>query len=187
MIKKSELYGKEPRVRKWLNANNIGTVHTFQGQGTDEVIFLLGCDSKSMGAVNWVNNNIVNVAATRAKFRFYMIGDKAVWTCRPVRVARECTAEILTAKEVEDVFGGKPQEIEAISDGTQKKGTKTSDHLKKNGNKMPQDSSGDIKSAPAKMSMICPECGKKLVERSGKFGKFIGCSGFPKCRFTQSV
>lgn len=187
MIKKSELYGKEPRVRKWLNANNIGTVHTFQGQGTDEVIFLLGCDSKSMGAVNWVNNNIVNVAATRAKFRFYMIGDKSVWTCRPVRVARECAAEILTAKEVEDVFGGKPQEIEAISDGTQKKGTKTSDHLKKNGNKMPQDSSGDIKSAPAKMSMICPECGKKLVERSGKFGKFIGCSGFPKCRFTQSV
>jgi predicted RNA-binding Zn-ribbon protein involved in translation (DUF1610 family) len=116
-----------------------------------------------------------------------MIGDKSVWMCKPVRVARECTAEILTAKEVEDVFGGKPQEIEAISDGTQKKGTKTSDHLKKNGNKMPQDSSGDIKSAPAKMSMICPECGKKLVERSGKFGKFIGCSGFPKCRFTQSV
>ena len=179
MIKKSELYGKEPRVRKWLNANNIGTVHTFQGQGTDEVIFLLGCDSKSMGAVNWVNNNIVNVAATRAKFRFYMIGDKSVWTCRPVRVARECTAEILTDKEVAELLIGKPtevigkpkeasdkpQEIEAISDGTQKKGTKTSDHLKKNGNKMPQDSSGDIKSAPAKMSMICPECGKKLVER----------------------
>lgn len=154
MIKKSELYGKEPRVRKWLNANNIGTVHTFQGQGTDEVIFLLGCDSKSMGAVNWVNNNIVNVAATRAKFRFYMIGDKSVWTCRPVRVARECTAEILTDKEVAELLGDKTE---------------------------------DIKSAPAKMSMICPECGKKLVERLGKFGKFIGCSGFPKCRFTQSV
>lgn len=154
MIKKSELYGKEPRVRKWLNANNIGTVHTFQGQGTDEVIFLLGCDSKSMGAVNWVNNNIVNVAATRAKFRFYMIGDKSVWTCRPVRVARECTAEILTDKEVAELLGDKTEEA---------------------------------KSASLKMSMICPECGKKLVERSGKFGKFIGCSGFPKCRFTQSV
>lgn len=154
MIKKSELYGKEPRVRKWLNANNIGTVHTFQGQGTDEVIFLLGCDSKSMGAVNWVNNNIVNVAATRAKFRFYMIGDKAVWTCRPVRVARECTAEILTDKEVAELLGDKTE---------------------------------DAKSVSAKTAMICPECGKKLVERSGKFGKFIGCSGFPKCRFTQSV
>ena len=201
MIKKSELYGKEPRVRKWLNANNIGTVHTFQGQGTDEVIFLLGCDSKSMGAVNWVNNNIVNVAATRAKFRFYMIGDKSVWTCRPVRVARECTAEMITAKEVRELLIGKtpevigkpkeasdkPQETEAISDGAKKNGTKTSDHLKKNDNKMSQDSNGDVKYASAKMSMICPECGKKLVERSGKFGKFIGCSGFPKCRFTQSV
>ena len=81
----------------------------------------------------------------------------------------------------------KPQETEAISDGAKKNGTKTSDHLKKNGIKMSQDSNGDVKSASAKMSMICPECGKKLVERSGKFGKFIGCTGFPKCRFTQSV
>ena len=201
MIKKSEFYKKEPRVSKWLKANNIGTVHTFQGQGTDEVILLLGCDSKSMGAVNWVNNNIVNVAATRAKFRFYMIGDKSVWMCKPVRVARECTAEMITAKEVRELLivkplevignpkeaSDKPQETEAISDGAKKNGTKTSDHLKKNGIKMSQDSNGDVKSASAKMSMICPECGKKLVERSGKFGKFIGCTGFPKCRFTQSV
>lgn len=33
----------------------------------------------------------------------------------------------------------------------------------------------------------CPECGKKLLKRSGRFGEFIGCSGFPKCRFTCSV
>lgn len=31
----------------------------------------------------------------------------------------------------------------------------------------------------------CPECGKPLVYKLGKFGKFIGCSGFPECRFTQ--
>ncbi len=187
MIKKSELYGKESRVRKWLNANNIGTVHTFQGQGTDEVIFLLGCDGKSMGAVNWVNNNIVNVAATRAKFRFYMIGDKSVWTCRPVRVARECTAELLTDKEVAELLGGKPKETEVIPEGTQKYDAKTSNLLKKNDNKMSQDSNRENKSASADMSMICPECGKKLVERSGKFGRFIGCSGYPKCHFTQSI
>jgi DNA topoisomerase-1 len=29
----------------------------------------------------------------------------------------------------------------------------------------------------------CPECGKPLVNRTGKFGPFIGCSGFPKCRY----
>ncbi|QUH23621.1 DNA topoisomerase I [Methanobacterium alkalithermotolerans] len=33
----------------------------------------------------------------------------------------------------------------------------------------------------------CPECGKQLLKRSGRYGEFIGCSGFPKCRFTQSL
>jgi DNA topoisomerase-1 len=32
---------------------------------------------------------------------------------------------------------------------------------------------------------MCPECGKPLVFKLGKFGKFVGCSGFPECRFTQ--
>ena len=35
-------------------------------------------------------------------------------------------------------------------------------------------------------SGICPRCGGELVEREGKYGKFIGCSNFPKCRFVES-
>jgi hypothetical protein len=31
---------------------------------------------------------------------------------------------------------------------------------------------------------VCPQCGAKLVERNGKYGSFIGCSNFPKCRYT---
>lgn len=31
----------------------------------------------------------------------------------------------------------------------------------------------------------CPQCGKALVARRGKFGAFIGCSAYPKCRFTR--
>lgn len=31
---------------------------------------------------------------------------------------------------------------------------------------------------------ICPKCGGKLFERKGKYGSFVGCSNFPKCRFT---
>ena len=54
-------------------------MHTFQGKGANEVIFLLGCDENSIGAVNWVNDNIVNVAVTRAKYRLYVIGDYDVW------------------------------------------------------------------------------------------------------------
>ena len=32
----------------------------------------------------------------------------------------------------------------------------------------------------------CPLCGNKLVERSGKFGNFYGCSAYPKCKYTKN-
>ena len=41
--------------------------------------------------------------------------------------------------------------------------------------------------APIESVDTCPKCGKALVKRNGKHGKFIGCSGFPKCRHTQSL
>lgn len=31
----------------------------------------------------------------------------------------------------------------------------------------------------------CPQCGRELVIRHGKFGKFISCGGFPECRYTE--
>lgn len=34
---------------------------------------------------------------------------------------------------------------------------------------------------------ICPQCGNQLIKRMGRYGEFIGCSGFPKCRFTKSI
>lgn len=30
----------------------------------------------------------------------------------------------------------------------------------------------------------CPECGRELVIRKSKKGRFIGCSGYPECKFT---
>lgn len=32
---------------------------------------------------------------------------------------------------------------------------------------------------------ICPKCGGFLVERKGKYGMFVGCSNFPKCKFIK--
>lgn len=101
MIRNSNLYRHEPRVKEWLNDNNVGTVHTFQGKGADEVIFLLGCDDKSAGAVNWVNKNIVNVAVTRAKFRLYIIGDKNVWNRGPVNVAHKYMHDIISENNLD--------------------------------------------------------------------------------------
>ncbi len=34
-------------------------------------------------------------------------------------------------------------------------------------------------------NMICPKCKGRLVERTGKYGKFIGCSNYPKCKYTK--
>jgi len=33
----------------------------------------------------------------------------------------------------------------------------------------------------------CPECGSDVIKRLGRFGEFIGCTSFPKCRFTSSI
>jgi DNA topoisomerase-1 len=31
----------------------------------------------------------------------------------------------------------------------------------------------------------CPDCGKPLVEKTGRFGKFFGCSGYPECKYIR--
>lgn len=76
----SSLLENRQSLVSWLN-QKIGTVHRFQGKEAAEVIFLLGCDTSSEAtpAIRWVNNNIVNVAATRAKYRLYVIGDSQAW------------------------------------------------------------------------------------------------------------
>lgn len=33
----------------------------------------------------------------------------------------------------------------------------------------------------------CPKCGGNLVIRNGKYNKFIGCSNYPKCKFTKQI
>jgi DNA topoisomerase-1 len=34
---------------------------------------------------------------------------------------------------------------------------------------------------------VCEECGKPMVIRSGRFGRFLSCSGFPDCRNTKPI
>ena len=33
----------------------------------------------------------------------------------------------------------------------------------------------------------CPQCGRPLFIKYGRYGKFIACSGFPECRYTESI
>lgn len=60
---------------------NVGTVHTFQGKEAPIVFFVLGADRQSSGAARWAvtEANILNVAVTRAKEEFYIIGDRKLY------------------------------------------------------------------------------------------------------------
>ncbi|MGH7640870.1 MAG: type I DNA topoisomerase [Candidatus Dormibacteria bacterium] len=43
---------------------------------------------------------------------------------------------------------------------------------------------GGRASAPAEPTgEQCPKCGQPLVRRKGRFGEFVSCSGYPKCRY----
>ena len=33
----------------------------------------------------------------------------------------------------------------------------------------------------------CPECGSELLEKRGRFGKFLACSSYPDCRYTRNL
>jgi DNA topoisomerase-1 len=48
--------------------------------------------------------------------------------------------------------------------------------------KMPRD-----EYEPEPTGELCPECGKPLLWRRGRFGKFIGCSGWPECRYSAPI
>ncbi len=37
------------------------------------------------------------------------------------------------------------------------------------------------------ISKKCPKCGQDLVLRQSIYGRFIGCSGYPKCRHTEKI
>ena len=38
-----------------------------------------------------------------------------------------------------------------------------------------------------KTELKCPECGKDLIIRMGRYGKFYACTGFPSCKYTATI
>ena len=46
---------------------------------------------------------------------------------------------------------------------------------------------GMDKLEPEKVGETCPECGGELVYRTSRYGRFISCGNFPKCRYTRQI
>lgn len=43
-------------------------------------------------------------------------------------------------------------------------------------------SSVTMKAQPIETDIVCEKCGHKMLIREGRYGKFLGCSNFPKCK-----
>ncbi|MXV50343.1 ATP-binding domain-containing protein [Pedobacter sp. HMF7647] len=77
------------RCRQELQVINLkvlcGTIHTFQGKEADIVFLVLGSDPARPGSRQWASQkpNMLNVALTRARRRFYVIGSKKGWKGYP--------------------------------------------------------------------------------------------------------
>ena len=38
-----------------------------------------------------------------------------------------------------------------------------------------------------KIGETCPNCGGELLKRQGRFGEFIACSNYPKCKYSRNI
>ncbi|MCB5251961.1 MAG: type I DNA topoisomerase [Candidatus Cloacimonetes bacterium] len=56
----------------------------------------------------------------------------------------------------------------------------------KNSKSFKRDAEGKIEIVvPKVLDEKCPKCGNPLVERNGKYGAFIACSNYPKCKYSR--
>ncbi len=76
---------------------------------------------------------------------------------------RIATGDLPWVKVIREFYGPFSQKVEAAEQN------------------MPEHNMG-----PEPIGRACPECGKELVIRWGRYGKFISCSGFPDCRHTEA-
>jgi len=58
----------------------------------------------------------------------------------------------------------------------------------KNTGNIAQDENGAISKMEAETTdIICDVCGKNMIIKEGKFGRFLGCSGYPECKNTKPL
>jgi DNA topoisomerase-1 len=44
-----------------------------------------------------------------------------------------------------------------------------------------------VEIAPEVTDEVCPNCGKQLVIKHGRFGRFMACPSYPECKYTKKI
>ena len=50
-----------------------------------------------------------------------------------------------------------------------------------------QEAMGKVEITPEESGEVCEKCGRPMVYKKGRFGRFLACSGFPECKNTKSI
>ena len=46
---------------------------------------------------------------------------------------------------------------------------------------------GKVQLPQEELDAVCPTCGRKLIVKTGRFGKFAACPGYPECKTTMTL
>lgn len=82
LVRESDMFRAFGAGAEEWGRDRVGTIHTFQGREAETVIMLLGApNARQGGARAWAGRepNILNVAVSRAKQNFYVVGSFGAW------------------------------------------------------------------------------------------------------------
>ncbi len=127
--------------------------------------------------------------------RGYVTLEKATEKSR-TKVFRPTEQGVLTTEKLDEFFdqiinvdytAKMEEKLDSIAEGSAMESSVLHDFYNRFQPLLEKAYEGMEKIQPEKVGETCPECGGDLVYRNGKYGKFISCANFPKCRYTRQI
>ena len=122
--------------------------------------------------LNIKENEFISIVCFSDKAKLNITGNGNVINTRNLvsTIINEYTATIIQ-EDINDL----KKELETLQNKSLNRNFNHVNNIKKSLNEKPFD------------NRVCPKCGEKLVERKGKYGDFLGCSNYPRCKFTWKL